>query len=165
MKNLILGLIFLSIFSCTSTEQPEPKTTPVGSTTTTNPSSGSTNTSGNTNTTGNTSTAPDFSKMKKSYESSFVSGAHTTSGKVAIYEASAAERYVVFDMVKGDAGPDLRLNLASDLKNTAAVEISKTVEYGSVFYSIPKDLDLKKNNHLLIWCKQFSVLFGSATLK
>ncbi|NOJ28474.1 MAG: hypothetical protein DA330_10745, partial [Nitrososphaera sp.] len=35
---------------------------------------------------------------------------------------------------------------------------------GNQNYEIPDGVDLEKYNTALVWCKQFSVLFGSADL-
>jgi hypothetical protein len=115
---------------------------------------------------GTVTTALDFTKMKKLVSGDFMSSpAHVTTGKVQIYENTNGLRYLVFETVKGDNGPDLRLYLATDTKATGFIEVSNKISYGTAYYEIPKAADLSKQNYALIWCQQFSVLFGSVQLK
>ncbi len=97
----------------------------------------------------------------------FVSGVHTTTGtvKLVIDDKDATKKYLVFENFKTDAGPDLRLYLAEDLKANGAIEVSATVNSGNFSVLIPTTANLDKQKSVLIWCKQFSVLFGSASLK
>jgi hypothetical protein len=104
----------------------------------------------------------DFSKMKKIAEGDFMaSTAHVTTGKAQIYEDAPGIKYLVFDGVKGDNGPDLRLYMATDTKASGFTEVSPKISYGSAYYVIPKAVDTAKQKYGLIWCQQFSVLFGS----
>jgi Electron transfer DM13 len=150
-KILMLGFIVFSI-ACTKTETPAP-TTPAN---TTPAAIIVTKTDG-------VEIKTDFSKQKKLAEATFKSGAHTTTGNATVYEDAAGVRTLVFENFKTDAGPDLRIYLSSDLKATSFTEISKKVENGSTMYTIPTALDLKKQANVIIWCKSFSVLFGSAS--
>jgi len=55
--------------------------------------------------------------------------------------------------------------LSTDTKATEFVNLGKLkANIGNQNYEIPQDVDLKKYNKVLIWCKAFSVLFGSAEL-
>jgi Electron transfer DM13 len=49
---------------------------------------------------------------------------------------------------------------ASDSVNVGRLKASLVIRN----YEIPQDVDLSKYNMVLIWCKVFSVLFGSAEL-
>jgi uncharacterized protein YcfL len=155
MKKLIfLNLLLIVTVACSEkTETPAPD----NSTTGTNPSKPGTD--------GITpaQVTTDFSKQKKLTEATFKTGAHTTSGKAFVYEDAAGVRTLVFENFKTDAGPDLRIFLATDLKAKSVTEVSKKVENGNQMYTIPKEVDLAKQANVLIWCKQFSVLFGSAS--
>jgi hypothetical protein len=150
-KILMCGLIALNI-SCTKTETPAPIPPPSNTT----PTVIVTKTEG-------VEVKTDFSKQKKLAEATFKSGAHSTSGSAFVYEDAAGLRSLVFENFKTDAGPDLRIYLSTDLKASSFVEISKKVENGNTMYTIPKEVDLKKQTNVVIWCKQFSVLFGSAS--
>ena len=99
-------------------------------------------------------------------EGSFTSGAHITTGTVKVYEDKNKNRTLVFENFKTDAGPDLRLYMAEDKAITNFIQITdKVTTSGSYSISIPENVDLKKQTTVAIWCKSFSVLFGSATLK
>jgi hypothetical protein len=97
----------------------------------------------------------------------FMSSAHPTSGTVKVLEDSKDKsiKYLVFENFKTDAGPDLKVYLSEDTKATGFVEISKLDKTGNFTLTIPASANLDKQKHVLIWCKQFSVLFGYAQLK
>lgn len=98
-------------------------------------------------------------------QGNFESAVHATSGVVKIYEDKDKKRTLVFENFKTDAGPDLRIYLAEDRSVTNFIQITDKVQNGNLSLAIPANADLKKQNHVLIWCRQFSVLFGFATLK
>lgn len=95
----------------------------------------------------------------------FSSDAHTTVGKVRILEDKDKKKSLILENFKTDAGPDLRIYLAEDKKSTGFIEITSTVKNGNVSIELPTNIDLKKQTYVLIWCKQYTVLFGSANLK
>lgn len=99
-------------------------------------------------------------------EGTFTSAAHPTTGTVKVYEDKDKKRTLVFENFKTDAGPDLRLYMAEDKAITNFVQITdKVTTSGNYSIEIPANVDLKKQTTVAIWCKSFSVLFGSATLK
>lgn len=99
------------------------------------------------------------------YQGTFESAVHPTSGTVRVYEDKDKNRTLVFENFKTDAGPDLRIYLAEDKAVTNFIQVTNMVKNGNSFVTIPMSANLQKQNHVLIWCKQFSVLFGSAKLK
>ncbi|AFK04681.1 Electron transfer DM13 [Emticicia oligotrophica DSM 17448] len=98
-------------------------------------------------------------------QGNFENAVHATSGIVKIYEDKDKKRTLVFENFKTDAGPDLRIYLAEDRSVTNFIQITDKVQNGNLSLAIPTNADLKKQNHVLIWCRQFSVLFGFAALK
>jgi Electron transfer DM13 len=102
---------------------------------------------------------------KALFNGTFASNAHTTSGTVKIIEDAAKKKQLVFENLKTDAGPDLRIYLSADLKATSFTEVTREVKNGTYQVEIPATADLTKQKFVLIWCKQFSVLFGNAELK
>lgn len=98
---------------------------------------------------------------------SFMNGTHPTSGSIKVVEdeKDKTKKYLVFENFKTDAGPDLKIYLAEDIKATGFVEVGKLDKTGNFSELIPANADLNKQKYVLIWCKQFSVLFGSAQLK
>ena len=107
----------------------------------------------------------DFSAQKLLAEGSFKSDAHATSGVSKIYEDKDGIKTLVLEGLKSDPGPDLRLYIAVDTKANDFIEISTKVENGNKFYKLPAKVDISKQKYILIWCKQFSVLFGHSELK
>jgi Electron transfer DM13 len=139
MKTTIIALMLISVlFGCAKTEELTPSTQITA------------NVSPNAISTG-----------------SFMSGAHTTSGTIKVAEDAQdkTKKYLVFENFKTDAGPDLKIYLSEDLKATNFVEVTKLDKTGSFSELIPTNANLDKQKYVLIWCKQFSVLFGSAQLK
>lgn len=152
MRILIL-IVLIALNGCTKSIEIDP----VATTTPTTTDNG-------TNTT-TASMTTDFTGQKILLEGKFVNGAHPTSGSAKIYEAKDGKKTLVFESLKSDAGPDLRIYIANDKSVTNFVELSNKVENGNKMYDIPAKVDLSKQKFVLIWCKQFSVLFGHAELK
>ncbi|AYQ31826.1 DM13 domain-containing protein [Runella sp. SP2] len=99
------------------------------------------------------------------YQGMFESAVHTTSGTVRVYEDKDKKRTLVFENFKTDAGPDLRIYLAEDKSVSNFIQVTNEVKNGNSSVAIPVNANLQKQNYVLIWCKQFSVLFGAAKLK
>jgi hypothetical protein len=63
-------------------------------------------------------------------------------------------------------GPDLYVYLSTDKSASDSVGLGKLkANIGNQNYLIPAGTDLSKYDTVLIWCRAFSVLFGSAELK
>jgi Electron transfer DM13 len=94
----------------------------------------------------------------------FMNNAHSVSGTVQVYEKNGFQT-LVFTNFKTDGGPDLRIYLAENTGLRNFIEVSKIVNAQSFSISLDPAAfpDVRKN--VLIWCKPFSVLFGSAELK
>jgi hypothetical protein len=98
-------------------------------------------------------------------QGNFENAVHNTSGTVKIYEDKDKNLTLVLENFKTDAGPDLRMYLAEDKSVTNFIQITNQVQNGNISLQIPSDADLQKQNHVLIWCRKFSVLFGFALVK
>lgn len=98
-------------------------------------------------------------------QGSFQSAAHSTSGTVKLAQDPQGKKYLVFENFKTDSGPDVRIWLAVDKTAQDYTELSKTVPSGNFKIDVPASTDTNKQKYVLIWCKQFTVLFGSAQLK
>jgi Electron transfer DM13 len=96
----------------------------------------------------------------------FISGAHASSGTVKITKDAANKIYLVFENFKTDNGPDLRIWLSPNNNGSPFQEVGllKAVS-GNFYYQLDASYNYTANNRVLIWCKQFSVLFGSAVLQ
>ena len=100
------------------------------------------------------------------YQGTFTgSSGHTTTGTVKLAKDSSGKKYLVFDNFKTDSGPDLKVYLSEDLGASNYTEITNKVINGSYQLNVDASVDTDKKRKVLIWCKAFSVLFGSADLK
>ena len=62
-------------------------------------------------------------------------------------------------------GPDLYVYLSTDKKASEFVDLGRLQSSdGNQSYEIPEGVDLSKYDKVLIWCKAFGVLFGTAEL-
>ncbi|MCY7350630.1 MAG: DM13 domain-containing protein [Cytophagaceae bacterium] len=95
----------------------------------------------------------------------FMSEVHPTSGTVKVVETSAGVRSLAFENFKTDSGPDLRVYLADDKKATNFIEVALLTKTGTFSLPLPAGYPSEKQKYVLIWCRQFTVLFGSAELK
>ena len=100
----------------------------------------------------------------------FVGDSHPTSGNARIVEENG-QRYLELDeSFKSDAGPDLFVLLHeeavpesySDSNYVNLGRVQRTV--GAQRYAIPADVDLEAFQSAVIWCREFGVTFGYATL-
>ena len=97
----------------------------------------------------------------------FTAGVHPTSGtvKVVADKTDAKKKYLSFENFKTDAGPDLYVYLAEDKAAKGFTTVMKLDKTGTFVLDVPANADLTKQKYVLIWCQQFTVLFGSAKLE
>ena len=92
-------------------------------------------------------------------------GIHDAQGDVLIIESDDGSRFLRFENFKASNGPDLFVYLATDETADDFVSLGDLKgNIGNQNYMIPPGADLSNYDTVLIWCKQFSVLFGSAKL-
>lgn len=98
------------------------------------------------------------------YKGSFVSAVHPTSGMVTINKAKTK---LTFSSFMSDNGPNLDVYLVSDLNNVNADFINlgdlKGLS-GTHSYDLPTSVDYTVYKHVVIWCSDFDVNFGYASL-
>jgi hypothetical protein len=103
----------------------------------------------------------------------FHKGAHDTSGRATIYQMGAS-RILRLTNFKTSNGPDVHVYLvaAADATDSETVTKAGFLELGSLKgnegdqnYDLPSDADLSKYRAVTIWCKRFSVNFGTAPLQ
>ncbi len=96
----------------------------------------------------------------------FVDEVHPTSGQVEVVEdAEEGTLSLVMTDFLSDNGPDLFVYLATDTSATDVIDLGALrATSGTLNYEIPGGAYDAKYDHVLIWCDQFSVLFGSAQL-
>ena len=92
-------------------------------------------------------------------------GIHDAQGEVFILEAEDGSKFLRFENFRATNGPDLFVYLATDETASDFVNLGRLKgNIGNQNYLIPPGVDLAEQDTVLIWCKQFSVLFGSAEL-
>lgn len=99
-----------------------------------------------------------------SFKGTFVSSAHPTSGTITVNDEKTKLNFINF---KTDSGPNLDIYLASDLSNINGDFINlgdiKGLN-GNYTYDLAANTDLVKYKYVVIWCIDFNVNFGYATL-
>jgi len=109
---------------------------------------------------------------RKLLSGSFNGYAHPTEGTAAIYRMDG-RRILRLTNFRTSNGPDVHVYLvaAPDAKDAATVKNAAFVDLGSLKgnigdqnYDLPDTIDLAKYRAVTIWCKRFSVNFGTAPL-
>jgi len=104
---------------------------------------------------------------------SFHSVAHGSKGTASIYQLMDGKRILRFTNFETSNGPDVHVYLvaADDASDSDTVKKAGFLELGSLKgnigdqnYDIPAETDLAKYHAVTIWCKRFSVNFGTAPL-
>jgi hypothetical protein len=105
--------------------------------------------------------------MEKSLSGSFVGvdAIHDAKGMAKIITLDDGSDVLRLEDFRSTNGPDLYVYLATDETASDFVNLGKLkANIGNQNYDIPEGTDLSKYDSVLIWCKQFSVLFGKAEL-
>lgn len=88
---------------------------------------------------------------------------HKTSG---VAKVIGDEEYLRFENFQTTNGPDLYVYLAKDLDAEEFVNLGRLKgNIGNQNYEIAEDVNLEEYTYVLIWCRAFGVLFGSAELE
>ncbi len=97
---------------------------------------------------------------------SFVSNVHNTSGTVKVTQDGMGKKFLVFENFKTDNGPDLRVWLSPNNSASSYVQVGTLrAVSGNFSYELTPAINYSTNNRVLIWCEDFSVLFGHAVLQ
>jgi hypothetical protein len=92
-------------------------------------------------------------------------GIHNAEGMAKVVKLADGKQLLRLEDFKATNGPDLYVYLATDDTAQEYVSLGELkANIGNQNYEIPEGTDLAKYNTALIWCKQFSVLFGSAEI-
>jgi hypothetical protein len=103
----------------------------------------------------------------------FHSGAHETKGMATVFQLADGKKTLRLTNFQTSNGPDVRVYLvaAQDAKDNDTVTKAEFVDLGSLKgnvgdqnYELPANADLAKYRAVTIWCKRFSVNFGTAPL-
>jgi hypothetical protein len=90
---------------------------------------------------------------------------YTVTGSVRLYE-SQGKNYIYFENFNSTNGPDLKVYVATTNSATQFVNLgSLKGASGTQVYLINNPPDFNQYNKVLIWCQQFSVLFGTSTIQ
>jgi Electron transfer DM13 len=93
-------------------------------------------------------------------------GIHNAEGEAKIISFQDGDKNILrLENLRVTNGPDLYVYLATDKTTSDFVNVGKLkANNGNQNYEIPAGTDLTKYDTVLIWCRPFSVLFGSAEL-
>lgn len=92
-------------------------------------------------------------------------GFHNAEGVAKIIQLADGTDILRLENFKATNGPDLYVYLSTDKTNADIVNLGRLKgNIGNQNYLIPAGTDIKKYNTALIWCRAFSVIFGSAQL-
>jgi hypothetical protein len=103
----------------------------------------------------------------------FHSNAHETNGTASIYRLPDGKLTLRLTNFETSNGPDVRVYLvaADDVNDDETVTKNGFIEVaalkgnvGDQNYDLPMDADLTKYRSVTIWCRRFSVNFGTAPL-
>ena len=93
-------------------------------------------------------------------------GIHNAEGIAKIIPLYDNSNILRLEKLMATNGPDLYIYLSTDRDTSDFVNLGRLkANNGNQNYDIPSGIDLSKYDTVLIWCKAFSVLFGSAELK
>ena len=92
-------------------------------------------------------------------------GIHNAEGIAKVVPLQGGSNILRLENLHVTNGPDLYVYLATDKSASDFVSLGKLkANNGNQNYDIPSETDLTRHNTVLIWCRPFSVLFGSAEL-
>lgn len=98
-------------------------------------------------------------------QGTFVGVGHSVSGTVKVYDDDG-KKVIVLDPFTSQNGPDLRVYLSKDQNATQYINLGALKStMGKQSYDVTGMPDLAEYKFVLIWCQQFSVLFGKGELQ
>jgi hypothetical protein len=103
----------------------------------------------------------------------FRNGAHETKGMATVFQSADGKKTLRLTDFATSNGPDVHVYLvaAADARDNETVTTAGFIDLGSLKgnigdqnYELPAEADLAKYRAVTIWCKRFSVNFGTAPL-
>ena len=92
-------------------------------------------------------------------------GIHNAEGKAKILTLSNGSQILRLENFKSTNGPDVHLYLSNNKQANDFIDLGRLkANNGNQNYKIPMNIDFNHYGYVLIWCKPFSILFGSAQL-
>ena len=114
----------------------------------------------------NTTTTAAVSTIRTGYFIGAGDGFHNVEGLAKIIPLEGGRTILRLEDFKSTNGPNVHIYLAADKAASNFIDLGRLkANNGNQNYIIPAGIDFTKYNMALIWCKDFSVLFGSAQLK
>lgn len=99
------------------------------------------------------------------FTGSFMSNAHPTNGMITIVEDTSNTKHLVIQNFSTDNGPDLKVYLSTNTSTSDYISLGDLkANSGDFSYTIGNTINVTTYNHVLIWCEDFSVLFGHGVL-
>jgi Electron transfer DM13 len=93
-------------------------------------------------------------------------GIHNAEGTAKVIPLQDDSNILRLEDLRVTNGPDLYVYLATDKSASDFLSLGKLkANNGNQNYDLPTETDLTKYDTVLIWCRPFSVLFGSAELE
>ena len=90
---------------------------------------------------------------------------YTVSGSVKLYDYQS-KKYIYLENFSSNSGPDLKVYVATTANAAQFVSLGVLKgTSGTQVYEVTNPPDFAQYNKVLIWCQQFSVLFGQSTLQ
>lgn len=90
------------------------------------------------------------------------SGSYNVSGLAKIYD-DTGKKILLLNSFSSSNGPYLKIYLSTTADATSFVNLGKLKSTsGKQMYAIPDGTDVDQFKFVLIWCQQFSVLFGKS---
>lgn len=92
-------------------------------------------------------------------------GFHNVEGAAKVIPVESVAQILRLENFKATNGPDLYVYLSKDKSASDFINVGRLKgNVGNQNYEIPIGSDLSKYNTVLIWCRAFSFLFGSAQI-
>ena len=92
-------------------------------------------------------------------------GFHKVGGVAKVIPVDSGAQILRLENFKATNGPDLYVYLSKDKSASDFINVGRLKgKVGNQNYEIPEGTDLSKYNTVLIWCRAFSFLFGSAQM-
>jgi hypothetical protein len=93
-------------------------------------------------------------------------GLHNAEGVAKVIRLNDGSMILRLENFKATNGPDLYVYLSTDNSASDFVNLGRLKgNIGNQNYNIPEGIDFSKYDAVLIWCRAFNVLFGSAELR
>jgi Electron transfer DM13 len=90
---------------------------------------------------------------------------YEVTGTVKLYN-DQGKFFIYFENFSSSNGPDLKVYVATNNNANQFISLGTLkANTGSYYYEILNAPNFDQYNKILIWCQQFSVLFGNATLQ